>query len=366
MKQVLQQLRQVTAKPAVSLFVKTHRTHPENEQDSIALKNGLKQVQDRVSEEFDKRTADAIIEQITQKTDALDHNYNLESLAIFATKDDATVLRLPFETKSRVIVEEKFATRDFTRDLSESVHYYILALTSDNARLIEAVNDRLIKEIQGDSSRQEQTTELSFPIKNTSLPTGSKADRTGSSDDDAYLKEFLNRVDKSMQAFYNIDSLPVILAGDERILGFFEQVCDNTSIIAGKVDHIANLKDGRAEDIVAAVQGVVDEKRAIRYEQALADLQKAQNDNLLYTDLQAVYRASVEGNVSKLLVKQGYVASAKINDNYTLSLSDDVSAEGVIDDIVSEIIDIADQNGAEVVFVPAEKIKEDIALIARY
>lgn len=38
MKAVLKQLRQTQANSAVSVFVKTHRTHPENKQDPIALK----------------------------------------------------------------------------------------------------------------------------------------------------------------------------------------------------------------------------------------------------------------------------------------------------------------------------------------
>lgn len=77
MKATLKQLKQTQANPAVSIFVKTHRTHPENEQDAIALKNQLKVAEDRITEEHDKRTADTILVNITAQTDELDHNYNL-------------------------------------------------------------------------------------------------------------------------------------------------------------------------------------------------------------------------------------------------------------------------------------------------
>ena len=77
MKATLKQQKQTQAKPAVSIFVKTHRTHPENEQDAIALKNQLKVAEDRITEEHDKRTADAILVNITAQTDELDHNDNL-------------------------------------------------------------------------------------------------------------------------------------------------------------------------------------------------------------------------------------------------------------------------------------------------
>lgn len=369
MKATLKSLKTTRGNPAVSIFVKTHRTHPENEQDSIALKNQLKVAEDRITNEHDKRTSDKILELIHAKTDELDHNYNLDTLAIFANENEAQVLRLPFDAKERVILGEKFATRDLVRDMSEAVHYYVLVMTSEHARLIEAINDRVVKEIGGESERQSQMSELTFPINNTSLPTGSKADRTGSSDDDSYLKEFMNRVDKSMQEFRNIDPLPVILVGDSRTLGFYEQVVDNDSFIIGKVERLPNLKDGRAEEIVAGVQEVVETQRATRYETAQGELEKARNEKMVRTDLQQIYRSAVEGNAVKLLVRQGHIVPATIDESaLTLLVADDATAEGVTDDAVSEIIEIVSHNGGEVVFVPKDSMdeKEPIALITRY
>lgn len=369
MKATLKQLKQTQANPAVSIFVKTHRTHPENEQDAIALKNQLKVAEDRISEEHDKRTADAILANITAQTDELDHNYNLDTLAIFATESEATVLRLPFDAKERVILGNKFATRDLMRDLSEAVNYYVLVVTSENARLLVGTNGTLIKEVVGDSPRQEVHDELAFPIKNTTLPTGSKSDRTGSSDDHSYLKEFMNRVDKSLQRIYNASPLPVILVGDSRTLGFYEQVCDNSSIILGKVDNLAHLKDGNAQEIIDGVQELVENQRKTRYETAQGELEKARNEKMVRTDLQQIYRSAVEGNAVTLLVRQGYSVPATIDEqNATLLVAEDATDDGVNDDAVAEIIELVDHNGGEVVFVPREQMSEQepIALITRY
>lgn len=369
MKATLRNLKSARGNPAVSIFVKTHRTHPENEQDAIALKNQLKVAEERIINEHDKRTSDTILSLIHAKTDELDHNYNLDTLAIFANEEEAQVLRLPFNATERVILGEKFATRDIVREMSQSVHYYVLVLTSEYARLIEAVNDRVVKEIGNTSERQAQMSELTFPINNTSLPTGSKADRTGSSDDDRYLKEFMNRVDKSMQEFRNIDPLPVILVGDARTLGFYEQVVDNDSFIIGKVNHLPNLKDGRAQEIVAGVQEVVDNQRLARYEAAQGDLEKARNEKMVRTDLQQIYRSAMEGNIVKLLVRQGHIVPATIDETaLTLMVANDPTVEGVTDDAVSEIIEIVSHHGGEVVFLPQDVMDENepIALITRY
>lgn len=369
MKTTLKQLRQTQANPAVSIFVKTHRTHPENEQDAIALKNQLKIAEDRITEEYDKRTADAILSNITAQTDELDHNYNLDMLAIFATDSSAEVLRLPFDAKERVIVGNKFATRDLMRNLSEAVNYYVLVVTSENARLLVGMNNVLVKEVIGSSPRQENQDELSFPIKNTTLPTGSKSDRTGSSDDHSYLKEFMNRVDKSLQRIHNASPLPVILVGDSRTLGFYEQVCDNPSIILGKVDNLPHLKDGSAQEIIDGVQELVEDKRKTRYENAQGELEKARNEKMVRTDLQQIYRSAVEGNAVTLLVRQGHSVPATIDEqNATLLVAENASDEGVNDDAVAEIIELVDHNGGEVVFMPHDQMseKEPIALITRY
>lgn len=369
LKETFKALRGQTGNPAVSVFVPTHRTFPDNEKDAIALKNQLKIVEERVTQDYDKRVATSVMEHIQAQVDELDHNYNLDTLAIFATPESAQVVRLPFDTQERVIVGNKFATRDFMRHLSEGVGYYVLVITSEKARLLEGVDTRLVKEIKGGSERQETMSELTFPINNSTLPTGSKADRTGSSDDDKYLKEFFNRVDKSLQELYNKSPLPVILVGDSHNLGFFEKMCDRPDIIIGKVDNLTYLNDSKPEDIIAGVQAIVEQKRQSRYEVAKGDLEKARNEKMVRTDLQQIYRSAFEGNAVTLLVRQGHRVPAIIDEiKQTLQVTDNVSDEDVTDDAVSEIIELVSHNGGEVVFVPTEQMdeKEPIALITRY
>ena len=84
MKATLKSLRETKANPAVSIFVKTHREHPANEQDPIALKNQLKVAEDRLTKEYDKRTATTILDNIQNKAflncNLLKHNLTLHVL----------------------------------------------------------------------------------------------------------------------------------------------------------------------------------------------------------------------------------------------------------------------------------------------
>ncbi len=369
LKNTLKNLRQVQGEPAVSVFIPTHRTFPDNEQDSIALKNQLKTLEERLTAEHDKRTVKAVLDQIDTEIKHLNHNYNLDTLAIFATPEQAQLIRLPFDVEERVIIDKQYSTRDFIRMLSHSVSYYILVITSEKARLIEAYDDRLVKEITEDSERQQSSTELNFPIMNTSLPTGSKADPTGASDDDKYLKEFLNRVDKSLQQFYKIDPMPVVLVGDGQNLGAYEKVCDKANIIIGKVDNLTNLSDAEPQSFVDGVQEVITNLRTERFDAAKQELEKARDARMVRTDLQMIYRSAREGNAVTLLVRQGHTVPAIIDEeNNTLLVTDEPTGENVTDDAVAEIIEIISNNGGDIVFMPVDLMddKEPIALITRY
>ena len=171
MKATLKSLRETKANPAVSIFVKTHREHPANDQDPIALKNQLKVAEERLTNEYDKRTATTILDKIHDKTKELNHNLNLDTLAIFASTDDVQVIRMPIDTTERVVISHRFATRDLVRDMASAVHYYILVLTRDNARLIEASNDRVVREFDKDDDLQKNMDNIPFPIENNGLYT---------------------------------------------------------------------------------------------------------------------------------------------------------------------------------------------------
>lgn len=369
MKATLKSLRQATAKPAVSIFVKTHRHHPENEQDHIALKNQLKLAEERITNEYDKRTAASIMEKIHEKTDELDHNYNLDTLAIFASTEDVKVIRMPIDVEPRVIIDERFATRDLVRDMASTVHYYIVVITREHGRLIEAANDRVVHEFDKNDDAQKDLDNLAFPIENTSLYTTSGADRSAASNEDNYLKEFLNRVDKSVQELWGEHKMPLVIVGDARNISFYKEVCDRPENIIATVDNITDLQEGSAEHIVEGVQEAIDTYRQSLNKQAKGEIEKAQGNDLLRVDLQEVYQAAYQGNGERLYVRQGYIQPAKIDEAaQTLQLADDATAEGVTDDAVGEIIELVMHNGGDVVFLPAEIMGDDqpIALVTRY
>lgn len=370
MKATLKSLRETTAKPAVSIFVKTHRQHPANEQDHIALKNQLKAAEERIINEYDKNTATTILEKIHAETDELDHNYNLDTLAIFASTEDVQVLRLPFDAKERVILDERFATRDLVRDMASAVHYYVVVLGRDQARLIEAANNRVVKEFEADDEAQNNMENMVFPIENNSLyKTSDGGTDRSSNNENSALKEYFNRVDKSVQELWGEHQMPLVLVGDNRNISYYKEVCDRPDNIIASVSNVTDLEEGSAQHIVDGVQDAVEEYRTSLHEAALGEIEKARGADMLVTDLQEVYRSAFQGAGETLYLRRGYIQPAKIDEKaQTLTLAEDASAEGVTDDAVGEIIEHVIHNGGQTVFLPQEIMGDDlpIALVTRY
>ncbi len=369
MKATLKSLRETKANPAVSIFVKTHREHPANDKDPIALKNQLKVAEERLTNEFDKRTATTILEKIHAKTDDLNHNYNLDTLAIFASTDDVQVVRMPIDTKERVIISDRFATRDLVRDMASAVHYYIVVLTRDKARLIEASNDRVVGEFDKDNNKQNNMDNIPFPVENNSLyKTGDGGGREASKEN-SYLTEFFNQVDKSVQELWGEHKMPLVVVGDARNIGYYQEVCDRPDNIIATVSNLTELEEGNAQNIVDGVQEAVEGYRTSLHEAALGEIDKARGAQMLRTDLQEVYRAAFQGAGETLYVRRGYMQPAIIDEKaQTLSMANDPAADGVTDDAVGEIIEHVIHNGGKAVFMPQDIMSEDqpIALVTRY
>ncbi|WP_367106713.1 hypothetical protein [uncultured Psychrobacter sp.] len=370
MKATLKSLRETKADPAVSIFVKTHREHPANDQDPIALKNQLKVAEERLTNEYDKHIAATIMEGIHAKTDELNHNYNLDTLAIFASTDDVQIIRMPLDTTERVVISDSFATRDLVRDMASAVHFYAVVITRDMARLIEASNDRVVKELDTDDNIQNNMENIPFPIENNGLyTTGDGGSDRSSNNESSHLKEFFNQVDKSVQELWGEHKMPLVIVGDAKNVGYYKEVCDRPDNIIGTVTNVTQLEDGSAQHIIDGVQEAVEAYRSSLHEAALGEIDRARGVQMLRTDLQEVYRGAFQGAGETLYVRRGYMQPAKIDEKaQTLTVVDDAAGEGVTDDAIGEIIEQVMHNGGEVVFMPQEIMGEDqpIALVTRY
>ena len=111
--------------PCLTITLPTHRTAPDNHQDPIRLKNLVRQATERRAGELGKREVAAVVGQLEQLADGIAHDHNLDGLALFVSADLAQGYRLPFALPERVVVEDRFFTRDLVYALNRSPRYWV-------------------------------------------------------------------------------------------------------------------------------------------------------------------------------------------------------------------------------------------------
>ncbi|MGY0503771.1 AOC03_06830 family ribosome hibernation factor [Luteimonas sp. e5] len=366
LKTVLTELRARKTNPAISILMPTHRTFPDNKQDPILLKNMVKEVEERLLAQMDKRDVWPIMEKLNAVVDAHDHNHNLDALAVFAGADGAQAVPLPFEVKQRAVIDDNFATRDLTRGLLDAANYLVVVVSRTKGRLIEGRNERPVREYD----RNAKLPQHNFPLENHSLYSTSGHDRAQAQNEDNFLKEFLNRIDKGVQEAQNQrggERLPLIVMGDARNVALYRELCDRPADIVGEVTDAPDL-EADASHIIEYAQKAVDAMREKRQEEALAQIGQARGAGLLHADLSQIYRLASGGNAARLFVRRGYIQPGTMDsETLTIEPRDNAGEDGVIDDVVDELIELVGDNGGEIHFIASEAMGEDRLLLqSRY
>lgn len=355
LKQTLSRLKRVSAEPCLSILIGTHRTHPENAQDPINLKNAMVQAEERLLKEYEKRQVWQLLENLKAAVAEIDHGTNSDGLAVFANSEMAEVVKLPVAVTDRVIIDHDFATRDLIRALQSDVHYYILTLSEHQSRLIEAHRGEVL---------MEYGARHTFPIENRLYSTHADKRKQAGTEEDL-MKEFCNRVDKAMQEVHATNPLPVLLVGEERNVAFFKQVADHPSWYIG---HYATSPDNvKARELAEHAHGKIKEVMDKRRAEAVDHLGKAQGANKLLDDVGDIYRAIMEGRGDTLYVEEGHFQPALI-EGTKVTLKNEANEPGVMDDIIDELVENVLNFKGHVVFTPTGSLAtyNKVCLTVRY
>lgn len=352
-RKVFDQVKDYNQYPCVTIMLPTHRTAPDNKQDEIVLKNLISEVNNRLSEEFNKRDLTALQENLDRISE-IDMNYNKEGLVIFINEEIFTYARLMFAPEQRVVVDDTFSTRELVRKSLKSENYYVLTLGRDKVRLFEGFVENMT-----------EVNDENFPAENDSLYITNAAERAAGSKEDDMIEEFFNRVDKTFLEYYKDNPADVILAGIDRNTAHYLNISDQKDIIVGSIN--MNGDSPKAHELAADAWPVMKKVLAERQEKAISVLDQAVSDQRFESDLNMIWKAVQEGRGHTFYAEQGYYQPAIIK-NGTLHISDDATAAGVTDDIIDEISEQTIQFGGKVIFVKDGALEKyhKAALITRY
>lgn len=357
MNQTLKKLKNISSENCITVIMNSHRTKPDCLKDEITLKNLIKDVENRLLADTTKRDATALLDKLNALANQIDHNYNLDSLMLFVNHDIAEFTRLHIPVEDRVAIDDTFATRDLIRALNSESNYYILVLSQEKARLIEALNDKVIEEFK-----------TPFPLENKHVFTRNKSALANASSQSSLLAEFFNEVDKEVNVIRKRKPLPVLICGLEENYSEYIKVVDekhsilNTFFNDNKITEKDYVLAPQAWEVVKAYNAQLNTERK-------SELLKAVSENKFLSDTNEIYQAIKEGRIQTLFIEQGLFQPAILKDNQIKYVSiDHREDKGVIDDVFDELIELNTSFGGEVVFLPKGALKKfnGFGAITRY
>jgi len=340
----LAELRRPRKYPAVSVLLPTHRTQPDNAQDSVRLRNLLEEAKNAVHNDPEVSRSDRIdvIGQLDQAMGEVDLVYAEDGLAIFAAPGEHQVWSLERSVPERVLLAQTFLTRNLVAAHAASRPYWVLALSADVATMWSGSRHQAPKPENG-----------TFPVHRPSLDFDPEHQEqigdTPSTFNDEDTRTFLREVTEAANPLLAADPRPLYVVGDVEALAALDEVGPLVKEAVSRVGQ-GGLAMGPPEALAEAVRQADRERDEAQVAAVLADLDRARGRKAFAGGLDEVWQSVTEGRAALVAIEDGFRVTVREKGEHLVPAGAD--ERGARDDIVDEIAEQALDTGARVHFVP--------------
>ena len=302
-------LAQQTASPSISIFLPTHRSGQDAQQDPIRLKNLLRDAEKQLLDGgMGPREAGALLQPAQALLDDANFwNHQHEGLALFMSADDFHYYALPFSVEELLVVAQSYYVKPVLPLFTNNGHYFILAISQNEIRLFEGTRYGVgqIDLPEGTPESLEAALRLDGPQKTLQMHPGGgggmfHGQGPGDEEQKVWIEQYLNLVDTSLKEIFREQNAPLVLAGVDYLLPMYRKVSEYSNImeegITGNPDHL------RPEELQEQAWRIVETyfqqetKKIVEQYQQLADTDKA-TDNI-----EEIVAAAFNGRVDKLIL----------------------------------------------------------------
>lgn len=231
----LEELVEGRGGPCVSIFLPTHRTGTETQQDPIRLKNLLGEArEDLLAKGLRSTEADRILEPARELlADDVFWRYQSDGLAVFLSRGDSRLYRLPLRFEELAVVAGRYHVKPVLPLLAGDGQFYVLALSQNGVRLLRAarhsvseVELRDVPESLADALRHDDAEKQLQFHTGTSGGRGGRAavfhGHEGVDTKDDILRYF-RQIDRGVREVLKGTRAPLVLAGVEYLLPIYRE-----------------------------------------------------------------------------------------------------------------------------------------------
>lgn len=365
----------------VSLYMPTQRLGREQQQNPVRLKNMLAEAETKLLASGMRRPE---VQKLMEPAEQLLWNrdfwqHQSDGLAIFLSNDFFVSYRLPAEFEELLVTANSFHIKPLLPLLGRNGKFYVLGVSLNNIRLLEATADTVSEVPLTFPTSIEKALWMDEPEKYLNMHSGSISTNPAKGgagifhghniedEDKKNILRFFHIVDDGLNTLLEDKTIPIVLAGVDYLLPIYREASTYRNILAeslaGNPDR-ENLKElhEQAWDIVRPLFEESQKKAFEKFQQL-----SGQQSNLAATDISTAVKAAKFGQVETLFVPVGdqiwgqYDAE---NNKVTVASAPGLENEDLLDLAATETI----LNSGQVFAVPREQLPGDgdLAVILRY
>ncbi|MDP8305829.1 MAG: hypothetical protein RAO75_04855 [Candidatus Chlorobium antarcticum] len=362
--------------PCLSLYQQTHRTFPQNRQDTVRFANLVDTLQRSLSLKFPARESDAILEPFLRLgEDASFWAHALDGLAVFGAPGFFRTYRFQGSPRELAIAANSFHTKPLLRVMQSSSRFHLLALSRTTAKIFEADQysiDSLelpldfpatLELALGSEKTEPQTTVASFgPAGSGGVMRHGHSSRRDEEEIDT--EKFFRAVDTAVTRHFSKPSaLPLMLVALPEHQGLFRKISRNDRLmkegIATDPRHLSEVQlKERAWEAMLPIHSA---KISQEVERCIAAITSGTGTD----DPETAAVAAAEGRVAVLLLRNDALLPGKLDaasGAVTFASLEDPGVDDLLDDIGSLVL----QKGGKVLVLRNEEMPVMTGLAAAY
>ncbi|MEJ8571457.1 host attachment protein [Microbaculum marinum] len=363
---LLAELSQSHGFPRLSIYIPTHRTFPDAEQDPIRLANALRHAERQLDEAGVRHREDLLSKAQARTEDHEYWRYQDHGLAVFIEEDATRFVKLPAEVPELTLVAERYHLLPLIDIFADRGRFHLLAATRDNIRFFDGTERDLdevkLEDLPKDLEQVMRKTDFEDNVGYHSRGGGSggsgaavpKYHALGESPDDyeeVELEHFAHAIATAVDRRLADSVAPLVLAAGPRLLGRLRHELHYRGVVEEHVQQDpASLSETQLHDKAWAIAGpLLRRNRDETRERLNARLGGA--DVPGSEDLQTLLRASEEGRIEAVLLSRGDTVWGRYDEsNRTMDVEDDQAPDN--EDLLNLLAMKTLAQGGEVLALP--------------
>lgn len=375
-KKLIQQLLAADQTPCLSLYMPTHRTHPENLQDSILFKNLVRQMKESLLQKYSADEAQKHLEPFEALAqDNTTWNHTFDGLAVFSATGLFKVVGVHKSFEELALVADSFHTKPLWQYFHSLDHFHVLGLTLHDIRLFEGTRHTLtevvfnadtpktITEALGDELTDKYSTVASYGGtggESSSMHHG-QGGRSEETEIDA--ERFFRVVANAIYEQYSKPSgWPLILAALTEHHNLFQKVSNNPLLLSKGI--AMNPSSVSTDKLASMAWEIMEPEYNLKLDTLVASFEQARANGKGSDDYKEVAVAAVEARIDTLIVEADRIIPVRITNLVTGNTQKKDMINPKVDDLLDDMGELVMKMGGQVMVLPAEKMPSQTGLAA--